>query len=630
MNFMNRKMFQAGGGANALGDYQIFDKATGQITTVNPGFLQNITLKSQIAYPLINGYKSGQLQLGEGVLQELDTYRQSDEPFGASGDISSPTRVDDLGTAAFDLSRGFLRAAEGPVRGIAGFLGEFAGSGQVGDTLKDISSIDFSTGKRKEFEPAIPTREENRSQILEELAKRELALQTPITDFQQDIEAIDDPVIETVETKDVLDQPTVIEELPTFTPIGDMDESSISPISPLLLKERELAFEKEMIGRDEFGYPIELKPDKIELPPTLIPSDTPLDVPPTVEMQPESLSPGLDEIDVLVEDILPEEIIVKNKFDVADIRPELLKVDLSTTESDLDKFNDAAPPQAPKQTTGIFGSDRFLDFIRNVGGELARTGQMGEGLAAGAAKAAEERTARELLKAQEDKKFEDAKKLLEIEANLTGTDPMSVSDLDRIKTNEEELSVSLRDFKKSENTLSNLNTVIKILDSEDATGFKGFFGEATDMIESAIKSDTGKSFDELEPRTRANALLKVLRQANVREILGESGKTISNLDRQIVEDVFGDIKLGTPRGVSLKKLKDSRQNIISNLEQSRDQITSAKTFFDNARFNSPVYAKNYDLIQLINNFNFDNAINYIKDATGSSAGITDIGLAPDA
>ena len=51
---------------------------------------------------------------------------------------------------------------------------------------------------------------------------------------------------------------------------------------------------------------------------------------------------------------------------------------------------------------------------------------------------------------------------------------MSVSDLDKIKTNEEELSVSLRDFKKSENTLSNLNTVIKILDSEDATGFKGF------------------------------------------------------------------------------------------------------------------------------------------------------------
>jgi hypothetical protein len=342
-------------------------------------------------------------------------------------------------------------------------------------------------------------------------------------------------------------------------------------------------------------------------------------------MPTENLS-GLDEIDVLVEDIMPTDALAQNKFGVDDIKPSLLKVDTSITDADLKSFNEAELPDAPKETTGIFGSDRFLDFVRNVGAGLVSTGQIGEGLAVGAAKAAEERTARELLESQERKKFEDAKRLLEIEANLAGKEPPSISDLDKIKTNEEELNQSLRDFKKGENTLSNLNTVIKILETEDATGIKGFFGEATDMIESAIKSDTGKKFEDLEPRTRANALLKVLRQANVREILGESGRTISNLDRTIVEDVFGDIKLGTPRAVSLKKLKDSRKNIIGNLEQSRDQITSAKTFFDLAQFNSPVYMKNYDLINLINNFDFDNAMDYIKDATASSVGIPTIDL----
>ena len=30
MNFLNRKMFQAGGGAVALGNYDIYDKATGK------------------------------------------------------------------------------------------------------------------------------------------------------------------------------------------------------------------------------------------------------------------------------------------------------------------------------------------------------------------------------------------------------------------------------------------------------------------------------------------------------------------------------------------------------------------------------------------------------------------------
>jgi hypothetical protein len=616
MNFMNRKMFQAGGASDTLGSYEVFDRETGKTTKINPGFLKDITLKSQVAYPLLNGYKSGQLLLGEGILQELDTYRLSDEPFGITGDLSSQARIDDLGTAAFDLSRGVLRGAEGPLRGIAGFVGEFGGI----DRLKDISSFDFRTGTKKEFEPLIPTREENRSQILEELISKELATQTPIIDFQEDIDQIKEPIPVPVEEDQTSfdfrdeDMASKVGQAEFDTNVARIEqEIKDDPISQTLgiadfdIDARRKAFEEAIEGRDEFGE--------------LIPTDRP----PTPSMPPENLS-GLDEIDVLVEDIMPTDAIAQNKFGVDDIKPSLLKVDTSITDADLKSFNEAELPDAPKETTGIFGSDRFLDFVRNVGAGLVSTGQIGEGLAVGAAKAAEERTARELLESQERKKFEDAKRLLEIEANLAGKEPPSISDLDKIKTNEEELNQSLRDFKKGENTLSNLNTVIKILETEDATGIKGFFGEATDMIESAIKSDTGKKFEDLEPRTRANALLKVLRQANVREILGESGRTISNLDRTIVEDVFGDIKLGTPRAVSLKKLKDSRKNIIGNLEQSRDQITSAKTFFDLAQFNSPVYMKNYDLINLINNFDFDNAMDYIKDATASSVGIPTIDL----
>jgi hypothetical protein len=616
MNFMNRKMFQAGGASDTLGSYEVFDRETGKTTKINPGFLKDITLKSQVAYPLLNGYKSGQLLLGEGILQELDTYRLSDEPFGITGDLSSQARIDDLGTAAFDLSRGVLRGAEGPLRGIAGFVGEFGGI----DRLKDISSFDFRTGTKKEFEPLIPTREENRSQILEELISKELATQTPIIDFQEDIDQIKEPIPVPVEEDQTSfdfrdeDMASKVGQAEFDTNVARIEqEIKDDPISQTLgiadfdIDARRKAFEEAIEGRDEFGE--------------LIPTDRP----PTPSMPPENLS-GLDEIDVLVEDIMPTDALAQNKFGVDDIKPSLLKVDTSITDADLKSFNEAELPDAPKETTGIFGSDRFLDFVRNVGAGLVSTGQIGEGLAVGAAKAAEERTARELLESQERKKFEDAKRLLEIEANLAGKEPPSISDLDKIKTNEEELNQSLRDFKKGENTLSNLNTVIKILETEDATGIKGFFGEATDMIESAIKSDTGKKFEDLEPRTRANALLKVLRQANVREILGESGRTISNLDRTIVEDVFGDIKLGTPRAVSLKKLKDSRKNIIGNLEQSRDQITSAKTFFDLAQFNSPVYMKNYDLINLINNFDFDNAMDYIKDATASSVGIPTIDL----
>tara|TARA_R110002012_G_scaffold51691_1_gene133355 strand:+ start:502 stop:2475 length:1974 start_codon:yes stop_codon:yes gene_type:complete len=657
MNFMNRKMFQAGGGANVDEKYFFIDKTNKTKTFIDPKKLYNdlsrsdpFTITSFVQNPDVTYSPATEEILRQLVYEKMEQFSSVDPNTFEFGTQLPDylTTIAGVRDVAGGIGQGAVGALEGALNVLQKYGRGFGEGGkkrvEEGFVPRDILpggigsermpfSTETMTGSLSDTDPlgvydrggmlrqGIP-----QTTLVDALSRSGVG--DVITDFSNELNEIQAPTPK-IAGEDGTDRAAYDfrnEDMRSKVGQAEYDsnvarreqEIKDDPISQTLgvaefdVDERIKAFEKAMEGRNEFGE--------------LIPTDKP----PTPEMQPQSLSPGLDEIDVLVEDILPEEIIVKNKFDVADIRPELAKVDLSITESDLDKFNDAAPPQVPKQTTGIFGSDRFLDFIRNVGGELARTGQMGEGLATGAAKAAEERTARELLKAQEDKKFEDAKKLLEIEANLTGTDPMSVSDLDKIKTNEEELSVSLRNFKKSENTLSNLNTVIKILDSEDATGFKGFFGEATDMIESAIKSDTGKSFDELEPRTRANALLKVLRQANVREILGESGKTISNLDRQIVEDVFGDIKLGTPRGVSLKKLKDSRQNIIGNLEQSRDQITSAKTFFDNARFNSPVYAKNYDLIQLINNFNFDNALNYIKDATGSSAGITDIGLAPDA
>ena len=33
---------------------------------------------------------------------------------------------------------------------------------------------------------------------------------------------------------------------------------------------------------------------------------------------------------------------------------------------DLKSFNEAELPDAPKETTGIFGSDRFLDFVRKL------------------------------------------------------------------------------------------------------------------------------------------------------------------------------------------------------------------------------------------------------------------------
>ena len=565
MNFMNRKMFQAGGASNMLGSYDVYDSATGQTTTINPGFLQDIRLKSQIAYPLLNGYKSGQLQLGEGILQELDTYRLSDEPFGISGDLSSQARIDDFGTAVFDLSRGLLRGAEGPLRGIAGFVGELTGS----DRLKDISSVDFRTGTKKEFEPLVPTREENRSQILEELLGKGLATQTPITDFQQEIEQIEAPT-PVIAGDDVSDRSAFdFRDQDMASKVGQAEydtnlarieqEIKDDPISQTLgianfdVDERRKAFEKAIEGRDEFGE--------------LIPTDRP----PTPGMPPESLSPGLDEIDVLVEDIMPTDALAQNKFGVDDIQPSLLKVDTSITDADLQKFNEAEPPDAPKETTGIFGSDRFLDFVRNVGAGLVSTGQIGQGLAVGAAKAAEERTARDLLKEQEERDFE-----RKMAIALAGKTPESLTAKQTIEF-ANEIKRDITDFEGGLAATGFTDYAIEIIQDAQAKGepvggLKGFLAKMVDK--GFAFAGMPKDFKDMSADSKVETLLTVVKQKNLQAILGESGRTISDRDRDIIETVFGSLGAFKNTDAVLGQLQESRRNLAQSNLEKRNRIQS--------------------------------------------------------
>ena len=634
MNILNRRMF-AIGGQTTLGPYDIRDNETGKVTTLTPGFLDNVMAKSQYAYPLLNGLKVGQLEMGDGVYQELETYRRGDEPFNISDrNTMFGDRVDDVGTAAFDVSRGILSKLEGPIRGVGGFIGEFAGSGPVGTFLKDQSSYDFEKGKRKDYDSFVDTREENRSRILGQLVNKDLGV---VPDFSEEITAINNPTIEdrgSVEPS----QPLLVEDMPlleiepvTRTPVtsGESVGQLYEPGSVGRAEQdaRRSAYEASLIGKDEFGNPIE-RPEPIDNEiANLIQEMTPVERLVNTDLTEEE---SANNTDLKFEGLSPDELkkeIDKSATPTFDLpAPNMNKVDTTVTESITGSRDNSINRKL--QEPGFFGSDRFLDFIRNVGGELVRTGQMGEGLASGAAKAAEERAARDLMAEQEDKKFADAVKLEMMKKSLEGKVGMKPTDAAKITEYEGLLADDMASFDKNKNSLSNLNTVISILDEGEATGISGFFGEATDMIEAAIKSDTGKSFDQLKPRTRANALLKVLRQANVREILGESGKTISNLDRSIVEDVFGDIKLGTPLAVSLEKLKDSRKNMVQGLMNKQNKIISYKSFFDNVGYSSNILNINQSLIDLIRSFNFENAESYQKDQ--DSAAYTSISLDPGA
>jgi len=601
MNFMNRKMFQSGG----LVTYP--DGRTDNITVED--FSKQISqLSDADLFALRNSADAGQIFISPNLKSILDSVTDR-KSIPITQNIGRPVSISSLADVGRIAKGLYLPAISGLTRQI--FSEEQLANMPAIRSVAEYDSPFYGEGVEGFRETA-----ERGGRSAEELAA---ILKPSVQDFEEEFAEITTPVVETEDTLDI-DIPTSMTDVEpkTFTPdIDAMSEMSTTlgtrfePGSVGFEREqgRRLAFEQDMIGRDQFGNIIE-RPDEIQLPPDV-----------------------KDEIDKTLLEITPiENLVDVNKTDAQSKAENLVKFDppeLKLTKVDteaLEERNIAKPPPVVKETTGIFGSDRFLDFIRNVGGQLVSTGQLGEGLAAGAAKASEERAARDLLEEQEKKKFQ--RELLIAGIKAGDVDKLTASDFDKINNKEIEMEADIKGFEKSGETLKNLNYIIKTLGEGGATGLQGFFGEATDMIEAAIQRNEGKPFEKLSPRTRANALLNVLRQANVREILGESGKTISNLDRQIVEEVFGDIKITTPLAVSIQKLKDSRTRIIGTMNEQKGKIASYENYFTNVGYDSPILANRKSVIDIIKAFTPDMALNFMLDPNDFSnqTGITDITL----
>lgn len=566
MNFMNRRMFQAGGSVTyADGKTQTFDVNT---------FQQKInTLPENDLFALKNSADAGQIVFSPELKSILDQATQRKAmPFTQNLPGMKPASMS-------STLQDYGRVAKGVLGPIASGLTRNIFSEEQLETMPRAQSIaqydspfygEGLEGFKRAADRAGRTTEE-----LEGIIRKSGDIQ----DFTKDIEAIEQPAVEAVETKDILDQPTVIEELPTLGPVTGGE--TLGVMSPLESTQRRLAFEKAMIGKDEFGNP---------LPEGRLLQD------PTIAKALEELTPIESLVDVNkteADSLLETQDKFDGKFGIPKI--ELDKVDTTKT---LDDFNIDPPPVVPRETTGIFGSDRFLDFIRNVGGELARTGQMGEGLALGAAKAGEERAARDLLEADEQREFNKAKRLLEIEADLEGQGFMDYKEAKSIGEAEESLSATLTNFQKSEKTLGDLDDVFVDLEDPNAYGATGWLQESMDKLAAATGRSTG-DWKKLSARSRINATLEVLTQSSVREVLGESGKTISNLDRQIVAEIFGNLTVFTDPSIIKDKLTRTRNTVLRSMQGDKDIITKDLSYFARTGVTSPLATQRQDLIDRI-------------------------------
>jgi len=584
MSYLQRKMFANGGStmgpATPIGDYQIRDLTTGEIL---------IDLKDRpdfINTPTFNPYKilyDDTLEKGPAVLSILQNFQKEDVPFGIG--------KEDIGTNIADLGFGAARIAEGPIRGLSKIVGELTGIG----ALKDFSgiSLDPTFSKpgivpgiipgvdlfKSSYESFVPT-DADRARAQINILKGTDALSVGASKLAENTS-----VEET--GKEVADF------LGLGYPFGTPDYGI--PVDPATGKpsQRVLDMQKESENIEK----------QIE---SLVKDKAPVDVNKTEEeskVDTESKFEGID-LDELLEfeglEKGEEKKLVENIFESIrpgedPTKPRLFSDTLKTIESydpgspEDNKTKDKQPPPPKTKGDGLikdtdgdpvsrkldeprfFGSDRFLNFIRNVGGELVRTGQMGAGLASGAAKAAEERAARELLADQERRKYEREIELARAKADATVAKPMSTEKI--IELNEKMIT-DMNEFKGGVAATGFVDLAIETIreakaSGESVGGALGFINSLFDKVGAFFGTDA--EFENLSAQEKVNKLVQVVRQKNLQAILGESGRTISDRDRIIILEVFGDLSAFQSAELTLGKLEESRRGLADNNE-SRKRI----------------------------------------------------------
>lgn len=234
-----------------------------------------------------------------------------------------------------------------------------------------------------------------------------------------------------------------------------------------------------------------------------------------------------------------------------------------------------APETAQNRMAGFLSSTKFLDFLAAVGTGISLENSEAKGMDKGATIFTQGEKQKEALKAKQE--FELKKEMLK-QMNK----PM---DPTLIKIGMDSNTKLLEDKSSIEAALGSLqlfDTLRKILETEDATSIKAIYDAKIKKPFQTLFGRDVKDFAKLGAREKAELLANQIKTLNAREILGESGRTISNLDRQLVEELVANFSLknndGTPNiktsaelvaAVDLasdrarKKINDLKRNMVS-------------------------------------------------------------------
>tara|TARA_R100000995_G_scaffold79413_1_gene50477 strand:+ start:219 stop:1961 length:1743 start_codon:yes stop_codon:yes gene_type:complete len=232
----------------------------------------------------------------------------------------------------------------------------------------------------------------------------------------------------------------------------------------------------------------------------------------------------------------------------------------------------AAAQTTANSLSNFFSSSAFNDALRNIGGSLVKEGRFGAGLAGGSASFADEQEAKSLLQQERMAKLMEA----QAASGLSVSDKLSIDKA--VNEKQLELADNVKDYN---NALAGYNLATQVLDfaksNEDLATFGAKFGAFGNRLLAQAGLKKISDIDDMEDTERAQVALKILTNANIKEILGESGRTISNIDREIAKSVVGDLedftKLNTLADIKMK-LEENLNNITQKGNLAQRQIRS--------------------------------------------------------
>lgn len=206
-------------------------------------------------------------------------------------------------------------------------------------------------------------------------------------------------------------------------------------------------------------------------------------------------------------------------------------------------------PTPEQKQASIFQTKNFSDLIRNIGIKMVDTGDIGAGIAEGSA-----------LTAIEDKAAEQATgKMTEFQEFLAKEQFKNINELVNDVEYADALSESVLKTETADVMVNYLKQAKSLIEQKDVTGVVPVAKEAVNKAARFLGMEVPQS-----PREQAKALLSFVSKADVKELLGESGRTISNIDRSIAEELVGKIAVITGKEDLLAQLEKS----ISKYEDS--------------------------------------------------------------